>query len=54
MQQALSAYAASSQVNLWPDLGHEDTLELDPWKRPRPARSRSGEPDSVRTRDIDS
>lgn len=30
-QQALTAYAACSQVDLWPGLGQEDTLELDPW-----------------------
>lgn len=30
-RQALTAYAACSQVDLWPDLGQEDTLELEPW-----------------------
>lgn len=30
-QDALSGYAACSQVNHWPDLGHEDTLDLEPW-----------------------
>ncbi len=30
-QQALTAYAACSQVDLWPGLGQEDSLELDPW-----------------------
>jgi hypothetical protein len=28
---ALTAYAACSRVNHWPDLGEDDTLELDPW-----------------------
>lgn len=30
-QDALGAYAACSAVNHWPDLGSEDTLELEHW-----------------------
>lgn len=30
-QEALSAYAACSQVNHWPDLGEEATVELEHW-----------------------
>jgi hypothetical protein len=40
-QQALTAFAACRQVDLWPGLGQEDTLELDPWM----AAAASAEPE---------